>query len=152
MLKTVGYDIVFQEIPDEVSLAINISNCPNKCPGCHSPYLQEDIGDLLTNDLLRKWIDNYKNAITCVVFMGGDGDTNTLYELAAFARQNYPSLKLAWYSGNRKLYTTCLEYFDFVKIGPYKKAFGNLRSKSTNQRLYKIKDGQLKDITSKFWH
>ena len=29
MLKYANYDIVFQEVPDEVTLAINISNCPN---------------------------------------------------------------------------------------------------------------------------
>ena len=40
MLKYAGYDIVFQEIPDEVTLALNLSGCPNGCPGCHSPHLQ----------------------------------------------------------------------------------------------------------------
>ena len=39
MLKYVNTDIVFQEIPDEVTLAVNISNCPCRCPGCHSQYL-----------------------------------------------------------------------------------------------------------------
>ena len=44
MLKYVNTDIVFQEIPDEVTLAVNISNCPCRCPGCHSEYLWEDVG------------------------------------------------------------------------------------------------------------
>ncbi len=35
MLKYVNYDIVFQEFPDEVTLAINLSSCPNGSPGCH---------------------------------------------------------------------------------------------------------------------
>ena len=35
MLKYVNTGIVFQEIPDEVTLAINISGCPCHCPGCH---------------------------------------------------------------------------------------------------------------------
>ena len=39
MLKYVNCGIVFQEIPDEVTLSINISNCPCHCPGCHSNYL-----------------------------------------------------------------------------------------------------------------
>ena len=38
MLKYANFDIVFQEVPDEVTLAINISNCPNQCVGCHSKY------------------------------------------------------------------------------------------------------------------
>ena len=36
MLKYVNHDIVFQEFPDEVTLAINLSCCPNGCTGCHS--------------------------------------------------------------------------------------------------------------------
>lgn len=39
MLKYVDTAIVFSEIPDEVTLAINISGCPNKCKNCHSQYL-----------------------------------------------------------------------------------------------------------------
>ena len=52
MLKYVNTDVVFQEIPDEVTLAINISNCPCHCPGCHSRYLWEDIGLSLERVLL----------------------------------------------------------------------------------------------------
>ena len=43
MLKYVNCDIVFQEVPNEVALAINISGCPCHCPGCHSPYLWQDV-------------------------------------------------------------------------------------------------------------
>ena len=47
MLKFYNYDIVCQEIPDEVTLAINITGCPIHCPGCHSTWLWEDCGDVL---------------------------------------------------------------------------------------------------------
>lgn len=151
MLKTTGYDIVFQEIPNEISLAINISNCPNHCPGCHSPYLQQDIGEVLTLNLLSEWIDNYKDAITCVVFMGGDSDLETIYECAVYIESEYPNLKIAQYSGREELDKRCVEYLDFIKLGPYKKELGSLKSRTTNQRLYKIENGQLNDITSSFW-
>ena len=59
MLKFVGYDIVFQEIPDETTLAINLSLCPNRCKGCHSPYLREDRGEELTVEALDKMISEY---------------------------------------------------------------------------------------------
>lgn len=45
MLKYVNGGVVFQEIPDEVTLSINISNCPCHCPSCHSQYLWKDIGE-----------------------------------------------------------------------------------------------------------
>ena len=32
MLRYINTDIVFQEFPDEVTLAINISGCPCRCP------------------------------------------------------------------------------------------------------------------------
>ena len=31
-----GLQIVFQEIPNEISLAIHFTGCPLKCKGCHS--------------------------------------------------------------------------------------------------------------------
>ena len=57
MLKFVDYDIVFQEIPDEVTLAINISNCPNRCVGCHSPFLWDDVWVELDRDSLKLLLD-----------------------------------------------------------------------------------------------
>ena len=42
VVRYYNFDIVFAEIPGETTLAINIANCPNRCPGCHSPHLQAD--------------------------------------------------------------------------------------------------------------
>ena len=74
MLKYVNTGIVFQEIPDEVTLAINISNCPCHCPGCHSRYLWEDIGLPLNTDAIDAFVEQYGTDITCISFMGGDAD------------------------------------------------------------------------------
>ena len=154
MLKTTGYDVVFQEIPDEVSLAINLSNCPFRCPGCHSPYLQEDVGEELTPELFMQYVSKYKDAVTCVVFMGGDADTNILYEYAKFIKENFPNLKTGWYSGRLSIAGAekLLDYLDYVKLSPYKQELGGLKSKKTNQRLYKVVGNkELEDITSRFW-
>ena len=35
MLRYVHEDIVWQEVPGEVSLAYSIAGCPLRCPGCH---------------------------------------------------------------------------------------------------------------------
>ena len=59
MLKYVGYDIVFQEIPDQVTLAINLSLCPNHCVGCHSPYLRNDVGNVLDEKALDEMLAQY---------------------------------------------------------------------------------------------
>ena len=58
MIKYTDTQIVFSEIPDEITLAINISNCQNNCPGCHSPYLKQNIGKELTTKFskIMSWI------------------------------------------------------------------------------------------------
>ena len=78
MLRYYNFDIVFQEIPDEVTLAINLTCCPNRCKGCHSPHLRQKIGPELTTSELDSIILRYKNEITCVCFMGGDNDVEAI--------------------------------------------------------------------------
>lgn len=143
MLKLSSYDIVFTELPGEVTLALNLSRCPNWCDGCHSPHLREDTGEPLTDDLLEGLLDTYGDSVTCVAFMGGDGDVGEVERLARKVRQQ--SLKTAWYSGREKMPEAGV--FDYVKLGPYVRALGGLDSPTTNQRLYRITDGQVEDIT-----
>ena len=44
-----------------------------------------------------------------------------------------------------------LAHFDYVKTGPYVEALGGLKSRKTNQRLYRVTGGMLEDITARFW-
>lgn len=152
MLKFADYDIVFQEIPNEVTLAINISNCPNHCVGCHSPYLMDDVGELLTEDSLSALMKKYGSAVTCVCFMGGDGDVSMIDSLAQYLKTVSPSLKVGWYSGRTNLpKSLSLLNFDYIKLGPYREDCGPLNSKTTNQHLYQVENGLLTDITHLFW-
>lgn len=152
MLKYVNYNIVFQEVPDEVTLAINISGCPNRCKGCHSPYLMEDVGEVLSNEVLGRLLDRYKGAITCICFMGGDANPKGIEMLAAFARSwTANGVKTAWYSGKCSLPPDCSPgSFDYIKLGPYVEALGGLDSPRTNQHFYKIVDGEMIDKTAYF--
>ena len=137
-MKFVNYDIVFQEIPDETTLAINISNCPCACKGCHSDYLQKDIGQVLDEPALACLLKKYAKNITCVAFMGGDANVNEVVACAKWVKEHY-QLKTAWYSGRTNMSDKFLPiYFDYLKLGPYKEQFGNLTKKTTNQRLFKI--------------
>lgn len=151
MLKYVDAKVVFAEVPDEVTLAINISNCPCHCKGCHSPYLAEDIGNVLNLQALTSLIDS-NSGITCVCIMGGDANPNKVDDIAQDIKEYYPKLKVAWYSGKQELSKDInLEFFDFIKLGSYKEEFGPLNSKNTNQRFYKVNGKELIDITNKFW-
>ena len=149
MLKYHNYDIVFQEIPDEVTLAVNLTNCPHRCVGCHSPHLREDIGEVLNEKAMDSLLKKYGKQITCVCFMGGDGQAQDVETMARHLRQ-HSSLKVAWYSGNTTLPRNA-QLFDYVKIGGYQANLGGLRSRTTNQRLYRYVNGKTVDITERFW-
>lgn len=160
MIKFLGYQSdCFSEVPGEISLCINITNCPHRCDGCHSPELQEDIGEELTTEKLDEIIKK-SDGITCVCFMGGDGDKETISNLAKHVKDNY-DLNTAWYSGEKYLNRTInIANFDYIKIGSYKPDRGPLTSKTTNQIMfakgYLIKKPNadprcLYDITDRFW-
>ena len=150
MLKYVNYDITFQEIPDEITLCINISNCPCHCIGCHSSYLAEDIGEKLTLDKIYKLIEN-NEGITCICFMGGDSSPKEIDMFARCIKDLY-DIKVAWYSGKQELSKDInLQWFEYIKLGPYIEKLGPLNSKTTNQRFYKIEKNKLVDITNLFW-
>ena len=139
MLKYVDTMVTFSEFPDEISLCINISNCPCHCTGCHSSYLAEDIGEPLLESTLHKLITENKG-ITCVGFMGGDSDPKEVNKLAKWVRENYPELHIGWYSGRQTLADEVIDLgnFDYLKLGPYIKQFGPLNNPNTNQKFYKI--------------
>jgi anaerobic ribonucleoside-triphosphate reductase activating protein len=140
-MKFCSFDIVFQEIPGEVTLALNISGCPNRCKGCHSPHLQTDCGEHLTEGVVEHLLATYGNAVTCVCFMGGDAAPHEVLQLSQCVRKQ--SKKTAWYSGKSEMYTHALLHFDYIKIGEYCEELGDLRSATTNQRLYKIENESL---------
>lgn len=153
MLRYVNCDIVFQEVPDETTLAINISGCPCRCPGCHSPYLWKDSGTELSAESLDRLIeDEGGRGITCVAFMGGDADPAAVNSLAVSVRAGHPELKTAWYSGKTVISPAIdRNNFDYIKIGPYIRHLGPLSAPGTNQKMYRRKsDGTFEDITFRF--
>ena len=150
-LKYLGYSIVFQEVPNEVTLAINISGCPHKCEGCHSKYLWEDKGDYISEDIYGL-IQKYNGLITCVCFMGGEQAPLDLLYCLYIVRQC--GLKTCLYSGIDSLnYLKALgitSSCDYVKIGHYDQQLGGLDSPTTNQRFFSRIGESLVDTTYLF--
>lgn len=151
MLKYLNTQVTFAEVPDEITLCINITGCKNGCKNCHSSYLAQDIGTKLTFNEVRKLIKK-NSGISCIALMGGDAEPDKVNALASFIINHYSSIKVAWYSGRQELNNNIdLCNFDYIKLGPYKEEFGPLNSRTTNQRFYKVSNGELINITSKFW-
>ena len=157
MLKYTEYIIGYREFPDEMSLLINISGCPNKCSGCHSAYLQKDIGKQLTTEVIDKLINDNKG-ITCIGFMGGDQTPQEVVKLSQYIKEKYNGLHTGWYSG-KNVFPLYHGTFDYIKLGPYIEDLGPINNPSTNQRMYmniSSKNDDLNaifvDITEKaFW-
>lgn len=151
MLKYTDSLVTFSEVPDEVTLCIDISNCPYHCPGCHSKELWGDIGEWLS---VGKLVDlvNKNEGITCVCFMGGDSDLEELYNLFKFIPMLFKHLKIAWYTGRSSIPEDVPDCLDYIKIGPYKEECGPINKKTTNQKFYcRDSENKFQDITYKFW-
>lgn len=154
MIKYYNSMVVFKEIPNEITLAINITNCPCHCKGCHSRFLWDDVGELLTTDELDALIAK-NDGITCVCFMGGDNSPISIDALAQYVHET-KNLKVGWYSGRDFISEEVdLHNFDFVKIGHYNEELGGLDKETTNQIFYKIcREGDkqwVEDDTHLFW-
>ena len=141
--------VVLEEIPDRVSLAVDISNCRGNCVGCHSPFLKKDIGRELTPEVIDRLVaDNF--GVNCFLFLGEGRDPEALLDLAEHVHSL--GLEVAVYSGRETVEDIFWNYFDYIKLGPYRPECGPLNNPSTNQRLYRVENARPVDITARFWH
>ena len=149
MIKYVTKMVTFAEIPTEVTLSLSISNCQNRCPGCHSAELRGNIGTELTDEELDRLIKE-NDGVGCVLLLGEGNDGPRLIELARGIKKH--GLKAALYSGRDNVENELWNEFDYVKIGRWIKALGPLNKRSTNQRLYRVEGKKRINITERFWH
>ena len=157
MIKYCGHYVTFQEVPNEVSLTFTISNCVHKCPGCHSSWLQEDIGDELTIRDIRYYVNHYKYGITCICLMGTGNDPEGLAKLLAEIKTL--GYKVCLYAGEEFIddipawkYLKTEDWPHYLKVGGYKEDLGGLDKETTNQRFLKLCPPDIYvDITNSFW-
>lgn len=147
MLKYDSYDIVLQEIPNEISLCFTITGCQLACDGCHSEHIwNPENGEELTHELFEKLILKYQKTVTCVLFMGGEWNSEELILLMSIARKN--RLKTALYTGLndkqiKRSHSLLLKHLDFLKTGKWIPALGGLGSPETNQVLRNLNSGEM---------
>lgn len=143
--------IVFQEVPDEISIALSISGCNIGCFGCHSKETwKKDYGQILTIDVFKEILNKYKNLATTILFYGGEWNNDFIKYINIAKNNNY---KIALYTGLEitDLRNEIVEKLDYLKTGRYIKELGALDSLNTNQRFYLMEKGNIKeDLTKKF--
>lgn len=147
-MKYTDTQVVFEEIPDEVTLCINVSNCPFRCPECHSKHLWDDIGDEL-DEAAIDFLMSRNRGVSCVCFMGHGGRSGwkEIGGYAGYIKEKYEGVKVALFSGADSLPLDEMTVFDYVKVGPYRPESGPLNLPGTNQRMYMNTVDGWEDIT-----
>lgn len=155
MLKYLDSAVVFQEFPDEIALAVDITQCPCTCEGCSESYLREDIGEFLTNDAIDELIKKHRG-VSLFGLMGGDNDHEDCIRVADYIHAKYPSLKVGMYSGFDSLDLELAKHLDYYKVGRFimvdslQEYGGPINFPNSNQIMYKNVNGNLLNITQKF--
>ncbi len=141
MLNLVEYDIVFQEVPTEVSLALTIAGCPVKCRGCHrADTWNPNLGNPLTEAVLQQLLQQYQGLISCVLFMGGEWQPKAL--LTALKQVNQAELKTALYTGLEQIDPKIQAQLTYLKTGPWIRELGGLDQPTTNQKFINCHTGE----------
>lgn len=145
-------DIYLNEIPGEISLGISFTGCPIHCKGCHwEPLWDNRLGSPLTYETLEYMIAKNRYA-SCILFMGGEWD-KFLINFIKYVKGGYPDKKTALYSGQELAFfedTEYMDYLDYLKVGPYIEELGGLQFPSTNQRLFKLDNGEIEEDLTKW--
>ncbi len=133
--------VVFQEVPNEISLCFSITGCKVGCKGCHSTELwNENYGVALNNQNFIHWLNKYKNLITCVVFFGGEWQPSDLIEKLIIAK-NF-GIKTCLYSGRDHIDINISQHLTFLKTGAWQAELGGLDSKTSNQVFRNVVTGE----------
>lgn len=78
-----SHGVTLNEIPDKISLVINLGKCECHCEGCHSDYLWDTHEcDEQTPEELLSLIKSYKSVTNTVLFMGGNRNHMDFEEFA----------------------------------------------------------------------
>ncbi|MFS6938921.1 anaerobic ribonucleoside-triphosphate reductase activating protein [Neisseria animaloris] len=141
-LRFITEDVVWQEVPGEVSLAFLFSGCPLRCKGCHSADAwKTGSGAVLTEDYLKGRLKQYQGLITCVLFLGGEWQPDALKTMLQIV--NEAGLKTCLYTGleREELSDGLLPYLTYLKTGRWIAELGGLNSPITNQRFTDLRSG-----------
>ena len=160
MLKVFDSAVTMSEFPDEITLCVNISNCPGTCEECSEPWLREDVGEELTEEKIDSLIAEHPG-ITVFGLMGGDSDHKDVIRIANYVHRAHPGMKVGMYSGRDFINLELAQVLDLYKIGRWippkgdksewlKKSWGPLQFPNSNQLLFEKVGHFMLNTTDKF--
>lgn len=140
-MQLATYDIVFQEVPGEISLAFFIAGCSLACDGCHSEMLwSKKGGEELTEKLFLDIVGRYNRMATCILFMGGEWHEVELMKRLKLAKAM--GYKTALYTGENDVSDSIKGNLDYLKTGRFMVDLGGLASPKTNQQFIAVPTGE----------
>lgn len=142
LVPVVSTGITLNEVPDKVAFFIELGSCTQRCKGCHSKELWEEVKEPISLDVLltesKEAIDKGANAI---VLMGGTCNGLNIKELSIILQALSEIAPTCLYSGSDDQRLNCFlaenTNITWIKTGSYKEELGGLSSPTTNQRFYR---------------
>ncbi len=134
--------VLFQEVPDEVSLAFTMTGCPLRCSGCHSKDTwNPKRGRALSDKGFADYLEQYAECVTCVLFFGGEWNISALTAKLKHARA--AGLKTCLYTGLDVVPETLKSHLTYLKTGPWLRHRGGLDQPHTNQCFLDLSNNKL---------
>ncbi len=141
--------LTLQEIPSEISFYLEMGNCQEHCPHCHSPWLWQDLPFTPLDAVLPHAKKAKAEGCTAILLMGGSNNGISPQDLRTTIQCLNKILPVGLYSGNDAPWVFNLP-LKWVKTGRYEEKLGGLNHKTTNQRFYENIDGKFIDKTFLF--
>ena len=133
--------VVFQEVPDHISLSFTVSGCPLKCDGCHSQDTWAiESGETLTDESFVAHLNTYRGLVSCIVFFGGEWWPDCLVNKLKTAQSM--GFKTCLYSGFERVPNRIKKHLDFIKLGAFQSDRGGLTNPDTNQTFIDLNSGE----------
>ena len=142
LVPVVSTGITLNEVPDKVAFFIELGSCTQRCKGCHSKELWEEVKEPTSLDTLLKEVEKATDkGANAIVLMGGTCNGLNIKELSTILQALSDIAPTCLYSGSddQKLNRFLVENTDitWIKTGSYKEELGGLSSPTTNQRFYR---------------
>jgi len=142
MFNTLAPQILFQEVPDEVSLGFTVMGCQLRCKGCHSTDTWSEYGGSpLTAETFRTYLKQYVDYISCVIFFGGEWQAEKLIEMLDISHDF--KLKTCLYTGLNQVPEKIIKRLTFLKTGPWIRELGGLDQATTNQKFIEVSSNRI---------
>lgn len=133
-------DVVFQEVPNEISLSFSIAGCKNNCKNCSWKNIKIEKKQL-TEDLYMNMLKKYKGLVSCILFLGGEWNKDALIKNLKLAKSM--GYKTCLYTGLYDISNDIKNNLDYLKTGPYIEELGGLDNINTNQKFLDLKTNKI---------